>query len=213
VRNKTTVGITGVMVATLLMIGQAVPVVAGKPSFGAKLSSSTQPANAEFGRKCSDGTAVQSGQKCTWTTKTAFQNGNKYKAPKNGRIGKVKLVSCVQGGFRLQLGRVKRSSDKMRITRNGPFIKYQADPRQIDGNNETFCGGEEGDDFRVQTFRINMVVKKGEYIAFKAKKAGTLSCSGGGGVLVRAPKLPVGGAFKKATDSMNCDMLVKLVYK
>lgn len=212
-RNKTTVGIAGVMVASLLMIGQAVPVAAGNPSFGANLSKSSQPSNAESGRKCSQGTVIQSGQKCTWVAKDAYQNGNKYKAPKNGRIGKIKLVSCVKGNFRLQLGRVKRSSDKMRITRNGPSINYKADPRQVDGDDETFCGGEEGNDYRIQTFKINMQVKKGEYIAIKAKKTGTLSCSGGSGTLVRAPVLPVGGVFKKAKDSMSCSMLIKLVYK
>jgi len=213
VKNKTTTGIIGVMVASLVLVGQAVPVAAAKPAFGAKLSKFSQPSNAESGRKCSQGTVIGSGKTCTWVAKDAFQNGNKYKAPKNGRIGKIKLVSCVKGSFRLQLGRVKRSSNKMRITRSGPYIKYKADPRQVDGDDDTFCGGEGGDDYRVQTFKVNMLVKKGEYIAIKAKKTGTLNCSGGSGTLVHAPPRPVGGAFKKAKDSMSCTMLIRLVYK
>jgi hypothetical protein len=213
VRNKTTTGIIGVMVATMVMVGAATPVAAGKPAFGAKLSKNSQPSNAESGRKCSQGTVIGSGKTCTWVAKDAFQNGNKYKAPKNGRIGKVKLVSCVKGSFKLQLARVQRATNKSRVVRSGPYIQYKADPRQVDGDGDTYCGGEDGDDFRVQTFKVNVPVKKGEYIAIKTKKTGTLNCSGGNGTLVHAPFLPVGGIIKKAKDTMSCSMLVRLVYK
>lgn len=145
--------------------------------------------------------------------KDAFQNGNKYMAPKNGRIGKVKLVSCVKNSFKIQLATAKRSANRSRVTRSGPIIRYKANPRQVDGDEDTFCGGEDGDDYTVQTFRVNMVVKKGEYIAIRTKKTGTLNCSGGSGTLVHAPPLRVGGRFKRAKDSMSCTMLVRLVYK
>ena len=99
------------------------------------------------------------------------------------------------------------------MERGGPFIRYKADPRQVDGDGDTFCGGEGGDDYIVQTFKVDVRVKKGEYIAIKTKKAGTLNCSGGSGTLLHAPPLPVGGPFKKATDTESCTMLIRLVYK
>jgi hypothetical protein len=197
----------------LMLALQVAPVAAAKPGFGASLNKFSQPSNAEFGRKCSQSPVIGFGKTCTWVAKTAFHNGNKFKAPKNGRIGKVKLVSCVKGSFKLQLARVRRGANKARIVRSGPYIRYKADPRHIDGNSETYCGGEVGDDFKVQTFRVNVPVKKGEYIAIKTKKTGTLNCSSGNGTMVHAPALPVGGAFKKAKDNMSCDMLVRLVYK
>jgi hypothetical protein len=60
---------------------------------------------------------------------------------------------------------------------------------------------------------VNVPVKKGEYIAIKTKETGTLNCSGGSGTLLHASPLPVGGPFKKATDTESCTMLIRLVYK
>jgi hypothetical protein len=212
-KGRSGVTIAGVLIAMLMLALQVAPVAAAKPGFGASLNKFSQPSNAESGRKCSQGTVIGFGKTCTWVAKNAYHNGNKFKAPKNGRIGKVKLVSCVKGSFKLQLARVQRAANKSRIVRSGPYIRYQADPRQIDGDSETYCGGESGDDFRVQTIKVNVPVKKGEYIAIKAKKTGTLNCSGGNGTLVHAPVLPVGGIIKKAKDTMSCSMLVRLVYK
>lgn len=48
--NKTTIGIIGMMVATLLMVGPATPVAAAKPGFGARLNKNSQPSDAESGR-------------------------------------------------------------------------------------------------------------------------------------------------------------------
>jgi hypothetical protein len=211
--SRSRVTVVGVLIATLMLALQIVPVAAANPGFGAQLNRFSQPSNAEFGRRCSQGTVIRFGKACTWVAKDAFHNGNKFKAPKNGRIGKVKLVSCVKGSFKLQLARVQRATNKSRVVRSGPYIQYKADPRQVDGDGDTYCGGEDGDDFRVQTFKVNVPVKKGEYIAIKTKKTGTLNCSGGNGTLVHAPVLPVGGIIKKAKDTMSCSMLVRLVYK
>ena len=206
-------GAVSVMIATLLIAATALPAAAAKPGFGAKLNKSSSPSNAESGRRCSQGTVIGFGKNCTWVAKAAFHNGNKYKAPKNGRIGKVKVVSCVKGGFRMQLARVKRSVNKSRVVRSGPYLKYKADPRQVDDDEDTICGGEDGDDYKVQTFKVNMLVKKGEYIAIKTKKTGTLNCSGGSGTLLHTPPLKTGAGFKKAKDKISCTMLVRYIYK
>lgn len=206
-------GSAGVLVAMLLLLAQAVPVGAATGGFGAKLDKSSQPANAEGGQRCDDHGGIPTGSACTWVATRAYRNAGRQKAPRDGIIGKVKLVSCVQGSFRLQLARAKPAQDSARVVRDGPVIKYAADPRQIDGDDDTYCGGEDGTDYKVQTFKVNVAVRKGEYIAFKAKRTGTLYCSGDSGVDLYAPPLAVGGSFRKATDDTSCLMLVRLVYR
>jgi hypothetical protein len=212
-RTASRAGSVGVLVVVVMLLAQALPVAAANPGFGAKLNKTSQPANAEDGRRCDENGGIRTGSNCTWVATQAYQNAGRHKAPKNGTIGKVKLVSCVQGSFRLQLANFKPASGKARIVRNGPVIKYAADPRQVDGDFDTYCGGEDGTDFKVQTFKVNVPVRAGEYIAFKAKRTGTLYCSGNSGVRLYAPALAVGGSYRKAADNTSCMMLVRLIYK
>ena len=60
---------------------------------------------------------------------------------------------------------------------------------------------------------LDVAVRKGEYIAFKAKRAGPMYCSGGGGVELYSPPLSPGGAFRSRSSGTSCLMLVQLVYK
>lgn len=213
VRTVSRAGSAGVLVALLLLLAQVLPVGAASGGFGAKLDKTSQPANAEGGQRCDDHGGIPTGSACTWVATQAYRNAGQHKAPRDGTIGKVKLVSCVQGSFRLQFARVRPAQDTAKVVRNGPVIRYAADPRQIDGDEDTYCGGEDGTDYQVQTFRVNVPVRKGESIAFKAKRTGTLYCSGDSGVDVYAPPLAVGGSFRTATDDTSCLMLVRLVYK
>jgi hypothetical protein len=212
-RTASRVGSAGVLVVVVMLLAQALPVAAANTGFGAKLNSTSQPANAEGGQRCDNNVGIPDLSNCTWVATAAYQNAGRHKAPRNGTIGKVKLVSCIQAKFRLQLANVQPTSGKAKIVRNGPVIKYAADPRQIDGDFDTYCGGEDGTDYRVQTFKVNVPVRAGEYIAFKAKRAGTLYCSGDSGVQLYAPPLAVGGSYSKATSNTSCLMLVRLIYK
>ena len=207
------VGSASVLFALLLLMALVLPVGAANTSFGAKLDKTSQPSNAEGGQRCDDNGGIPFGAACTWVATKAYRNAGHQTAPRNGTIGKVKLVSCIQGSFRLQFAQVQPGQQKAKVVRNGPVIKYAADPRETDGDDNTFCGGDDGTDFKVQTFNVNVPVRKGEYIAFKAKRTGTLYCSGDSGVLLYAQPLAPGGAYRKATDDTSCLMLVRLVYK
>jgi hypothetical protein len=184
---------------------------AAAKSFGARLTKSSQPANAESGRACAD--EIDGAGACTWVSVEAYRNGGHERAPRSGTIGKVRLVSCVAGSFRLQFAAVQPNQDRARVVRNGPLIRYQADPRQVDGDENTFCGGDEGDDYLIQTFNVDTHVNKGEYIAIRTARTGTLYCSGGSGVLLFSPPLGPGGANRTANDTTSCNLLVQLVYK
>jgi hypothetical protein len=199
-----------VISALLMLASGALPASAATTYFGAKLTSQSQPSNAESGRRCDANGNIPSGSNCTWVATEAYQNGSKFKAPKNGRIGQVRLVSCVKGSFVLQIVR-KQQNGAYRVVRSGPTINYKADPFVTDGDPETFCGGE---DFRykVQKFSVDFAISKGSYIAIKAKKTGTLYCSGSNGVALIAPALNA-GQQSQPDDDDSCNLLVALYYK
>ncbi len=172
--------------------------------FGAKLTSQSQPSNAQNGQSCDENAGIPHGSTCTWVAITAFENGSHFTAPRTATVKHVKLVSCVKGKFRLQLAKADPSTRKARIVTNGPEISYAG---------QSPCGGPNGDQYVVQSFRVSLRVAKGEYVAIKAASTGTLSCSGGDGFLLYGPPLPVGGPLKKSHSGASCDLLVQLSYK
>jgi hypothetical protein len=201
--------VLSVLVAPAALVGLTAPsgsaATAATPSFfGANLTNQSQPSNAENGQSCDESAGIAPGSTCTWVAITAFQNGSNFTAPKTGTIKHVKLVSCVAGRFRLQLARANPSARKARIVANGPEIIYKG---------QSPCGGANGDQYVVQSFRVNLRVANGDYIVIKARSAGTLSCSGGDGFLLYAPPLPVGGPLTTSQSGASCDLLVQLSYK
>ena len=201
--------VLSVLVTSLALVGLTASsgsaATATTPTFfGAKLTSHTQPSNAENGQSCSENAGIPHGATCTWVAISAFENGSHFSAPKTGTIKHVKLVSCKAGKFRLQLAKALPRQRKAQILTNGPEISYKG---------QSPCGGASGDHFVVQTFKVNLKVTKGNYIAIQARSTGTLSCSGGDGFLLYAPPLPVGGKLKKSHSGASCDLLVQLSYK
>jgi hypothetical protein len=135
---------------------------------------------------------------------SAFENGSNFTAPRTGTVKHVKLVSCKAGKFRLQLAKALPRQSKAQILVQGPEITYAG---------QSPCGGSSGSHYVVQSFKVNFQVKKGDYIAIRARATGTLSCSGGNGFLLYAPPLPVGGRLMKSQAGASCDLLVQLSYK
>ena len=150
------------------------------------------------------------GAVCTWVAREAVGNGNKFKAPKNGTIHKLRLIACNGGKFTLQLVKLN-SAGKAKVDHTGPVIKYKADPRQVDGNENTECGGDNSDDYITQTFNVNVAVSKGDYIAVKTAKLGVLHCSGQSMDLY-SPPLAAGNGFRTAAGDTGCGLLVRLSY-
>jgi hypothetical protein len=193
------------LILAAMIAPSGIAATAATPTFfGAKLTTQSQPSNAQNGQSCDESAGIPHGATCTWVAITAFENGSHFTAPKTGTVKHVKLVSCVAGKFRLQLAKANPSARKAKIVTNGPEITYAG---------QSPCGGTSGSHYVVQSFRINLPVTKGDYIAIKAASAGTLSCSGGDGFLLYAPPLHVGGALKKSHSGASCDLLVQLSYK
>jgi hypothetical protein len=201
--------VLSVLVAPLALVGMASSsgsaATAATPTFfGAKLTTQSQPSNAENGQSCDENAGIPHGATCTWVAITAFENGSHFTAPSTGTIKQVKLVSCVAGKFQLELARADPNAFKAKIVAKGPEITYKG---------QSPCGGGSGDHYVVQSFRVKLRVTKGDYVAIVAKSAGTLSCSGGDGFLLYAPPLRVGGPAKKSDSGASCDLLVQLSYR
>ena len=201
--------VLSVLVAPLALVGLTVSsgsaATATTPTFfGAKLTTQSQPSNAENGQSCDENGGISHGSTCTWVAITAFENGSHFTAPRTGTVKHVKLVSCVAGKFRLQLANADPGTQEAQIVAQGPEITYAG---------QSPCGGAGGNHYVVQSFPVNLPVTKGDYIAIKAKTTGTLSCSGGDGFLLYGPPLPVGGPLKKSHSGASCDLLVQLSYK
>lgn len=171
--------------------------------FGAKLTHSTEPDNGKT--RCDDSAHIHTGATCTWVATDAFENGSHQRAPQNGTIHHVRLVSCVGGSFVVQVARKKSGQNKWKVVHSGPTLQYLADT-QSGG-----CGGIDGNNYKIQSFAVNFPVSKGDYIAVKAKSVGFMHSSSSGGVLLFDPALSPGGSFVSA-DSATNDMLIQFQY-
>lgn len=203
VRTVLSVLVAPVVLAGLTASPAGAATRAAPAFFGAKLTSHSQPSNAQGGQSCDENAGIPHGATCTWVAITAFENGSHFTAPRTGTIKHVKLVSCIAGKFQLQLAAATPSARKAKIVASGPEISYA-------GQNP--CGGTSGDHYIVQTFKVSLHITKGDYIAIKTRSAGTLSCSGGDGFLLYAPALPAGGPLRKSHSGASCDLLVQLSY-
>ena len=204
-RRRRFMVLASIFSALVILSAQAATVaVAATPvTFGAALDNTSQPANAEGGRRCSD--EISSAESCTWVSTVAYHNGSHAKAPKTGTIGRLKLVSCLAGSFIVQMA-TPASGQRARVLRNGPTINYKADPKAV-------CGGENGDEYIVQSFAVTMSVTRGDYIGVYAARLGALYCAGGSGINLWSPPLGSSTAYRTRTDSTSCNLLVSFTYK
>lgn len=116
--------------------------------------------------------------------------GNVPFAPFNGTITKLRLLAESPGKLKLQLVRRGQMSDS-KVTRNGPTIRYQG------------TGS-------VETFKVDLPVRKNEWLGFKAKQANTLTCDpvNAGEGYVYQPALAPGGPFAAAYSTEQCTALI-----
>ena len=189
----------GLLVSVLLVALPAVPASAATVRFGAKLTADTQPTPAE---RCDQHGSIPDGKACTWVMKVAYQNVPGTKAPKDGTIRQVRLISCVAGSFTVQVARKQSGTQKFKVVKSPKTISYASDPRAE-------CGGEDRDDFRIQSFSVNFTVKKGDYIAVKAKRVGFMRNSSSGDTYLFEP--PLGSSYRNR-DTTTGNMLIQFQY-
>jgi hypothetical protein len=177
--------------------------MAAPVKFGSKLNPTVQPSNSLPGLKCSQ----EAPGPCTMVQNEAYgrPDGGEL-APKTGTIKKIRLIAGGPGSFKLQIAKVKRSTlfgtNEAKVVANGPRISYQG---QTEANDES-------GNYRVETFDVNVPVKKGQQLALKGNITSMVRCSSGGdNTLIYTP--PLGSSFRPATETDGCWILMEAVIR
>ncbi|HEX6152415.1 MAG TPA: hypothetical protein VFZ19_02730 [Solirubrobacterales bacterium] len=177
--------------------------MAAPVKFGSKLNPTVQPSNSLPGLSCGEGVSGP----CTMVQNEAYgrPDGGEL-APKTGTIKKIRLIAGGPGSFKLQIAKVKRSTlfgtNEAKVVYNGPRISYQG---QTEAN-------DEAGSYRVETFDVDVPVKKGQQLALKGNVTSMIRCSSGGdNTLVYTPSL--GSAFRPATSTDGCWILMEAVIR
>lgn len=177
--------------------------MAAPVKFGSKLNPTVQPSNSLPGLRCSQ----EAPGPCTMVQQEAYgrPDGGEL-APKTGTIKKIRLIAGGPGSFKLQIAKVKRSTlfgtNEAKVVYNGPRISYQG---QTEANDES---GK----YRVETFNVNVPVKKGQQLALKGNVTSMVRCSSGGdNTLIYTP--PLGSTFRPATETDGCWILMEAVIR
>jgi hypothetical protein len=131
---------------------------------------------------------------CTWLLEIGQNNTGNTRAPRDGTIGKIRLMACKPGTFVLQIARAKPAADTARVITSGPLINYLGDNRNCRGNN-----------FQIEEFNVNVQVRQGDFLAVVANEVSFLYNASGDGSLPFAPPLPDGGPNRPASEDVDGD--------
>ncbi len=194
------------LVAALTALALAVTPAAGMASapvkFGAKLNSTVQPSNSLPGLTCNGPETPLTS--CTMVLNDAYgrPNGGEL-APKTGTIKKIRLIAGGPGSVRLMAVKHINGTDA-KVTRRGQKLSYRG---QVES-------AEEEGDYRVESFDVDMQVKKGMQLAIRGNITSMIRCSSGGAnTLIYSPPLFLGGSFTPATSTDGCWLLMEAVIK
>jgi hypothetical protein len=203
-KSRPLVRCTGILAAIAAVAMMIVPAlgVAAPVKFGSKLNPTVQPSNSLPGLDC-----VEVAGPCTFVQQEAYgrPDGGEL-APKTGTIKKIRLIAGGPGSFKLQIAKVKRSTlfgtNEAKVVANGPRISYRG---QTEAN-------DEASNYRVETFDVDVPVKKGQQLALKGNITSMVRCSSGGAnTLIYTP--PLGSAFRPATNTDGCWILMEAVIR
>jgi hypothetical protein len=200
-------GIVAVLASVAMMVAPAAGMASAPVKFGAKLNPTVQPSNSLPGLSCSQAEAP--GPACTMIQNEAYgrPDGGEL-APKTGTIKKVRVIAGGPGSFKLQIAKVKRSTqfttNQAKVVYTGPKLSYQG---QTEANYED-------DSYRVESFDVNVPVQKGQQLALRGNITSMIRCSSGGrNTLIYTPPLFSGGPFTPASDTDGCWILMEAVIK
>jgi hypothetical protein len=186
------------------IVAPASGMAAAPVKFGSKLNPSVQPSNGSPGIQCMSGP-------CTMVQEEAYgRPDGGHLAPKTGTIKRIRIIAADAGSFRPQIATVKHSpsttlgATKAKVTYTGPKLSFAG---QTEANDEI-------SKYKVETFNVNIPVKKGQQLALRGNIASMVRCSSGGhNTLIFTPALAKGGAFQGATDSNGCWILMEAVIR
>lgn len=179
---------TALGILSLLSIGTQ---ASGQEVFGSKLNHQLTP--PQF---CDQNDKAKV---CTWLLEIGQKNPGKTTAPRDGTIGKIRLMACSPGTLVLQVARAKPAADTARVIQSGPLINYQGDQKNCKSSN-----------FQIEEFDVNVPVRKGDFLAVVTNRVAFLYNSGGDGSLPFFPPLPDGGPSREASEDVDGDGFLML---
>ena len=198
--NRKLAYLTAAVASVAMMVAPAAG-MAAPAKFGSKLDPTVQPSNGLPGLMCSQ---EAPGAACTMIQNEAYgrPDGGQL-APKTGTIKRIRLIAGGPGSFRLMAVKKINGTDAI-AKRYGQRIDYI-------GQSES---AEEEGDYRVESFPVEMKIKKGEQLALRGSITSMIRCSSGGdNTLIYTPPLFLGGYFTPASDTDGCWLLMEAVIK
>jgi hypothetical protein len=199
-------GLAAALASLALAIAPAAGVAKAPVKFGSALDPTVQPSNSLPGLMCQRETPSAS---CTMVQNEAYgrPDGGEL-APRTGTIKKIRLIAGGPGSLRLQIAKVKRSTlfgaNEAKVVANGPRIAYQG---QSETNFETGS-------YSVETFKVDVPVKRGQQLALRGNVTSMVRCSSGGdNTLIYTPPLFLRGPFTPASNDDGCWLLMEAVIR
>lgn len=195
-------GLAALVASFALALVPAAGVAKAPVKFGAKLDPTVQPSNSLPGLSCNGPEAALT--PCTMVLNEAYgrPDGGEF-APRTGTIKKIRLIAGGPGSFRLMAVKKINGTDAKAV-RYGQRISYQGQPGSAE---------EEGK-YRVESFDVNMPIKKGQQLAMRGSITSMIRCSSGGdNTLIYSPPLFLGGLFTPASSTDGCWILMEAVIR
>lgn len=200
-------GVLAAVASVAMMVAPTAGIASAPVKFGAKLDPTVQPSNSLPGLTCSGTDAP--GPVCTMIQNEAYgrPDGGEL-APKTGTIKKIRVIAGGPGSFKLQIAKVKRSTqfttNDAKVVYTGPRLSYQG---QTEANFEN-------DSYRVESFKVDVPVKKGQQLALRGDITSMIRCSSGGrNTLIYTPPLLAGAPFTPASSTDGCWILMEAVIR
>jgi hypothetical protein len=180
----------------------ALPAASGAFKFGAKLD--REPDNSAPPHDCSkDGGDIQS--PCTRVL-VASETGlvdNHLTSPKAGMLTKIRVRAGAAGSVRFKLVRLKDPNPQAGTIKGKAVAKSKVFQVQGNGFNATNP---------IESFKVSMKARKGDYLAFDSSKTSVLRCSSGGTrQFLFNPPLVVGDPFHTTSFTGSCTLMVQAV--
>jgi len=181
----------------------ALPATALGFKFGAKLN--REPDNSAPPHSCTADGGAGVSSPCTRvlvSSETGLAGGN-LTAPSKGVITKFRVRAGAAGTIRFKLAKLKnlnlgsKSADGKALAKSKKF--------QVQGNGYNSTNA-------IETFNVNMKVKKGEYIAIDSSSTAALRCTQGSTrQLLWSPVLKIGDPFRQNNGDGNCTLMVQAI--
>jgi hypothetical protein len=200
-KTRSLTGLAAALACAATMVAPAVG-TAAPVKFGSKLNPTVQPSNSQPGLICPSGV-------CTMIQNEAYgrPDGGEL-APKTGTIKRIRLIAGGPGSFKLQIAKVQRATQgtthNAKVLYTGPTLSYTG---QTEANYESGS-------YEVESFPVNVPVKKGQQLALRGNITSMVRCSSGGNnTLLYTPALFAGSPFRAASDTDGCWILIEAVIR